>query len=139
MLNRICFIIRITAVKRIMKLSELKSNKTPRVITGANADSNPSTCFAQLYNATEKAVTVLTPPEWKSKGNITAFGFRGNYKILVQVYDTRTDEMYTADIADIHQIYKTRADGSLPDSDNLVMAVVMARYTSVRELILILY
>ena len=129
----------ITAVKRIMKLSELKSNKTPRVITGANADSNPSTCFAQLYNATEKAVTVLTPPEWKSKGNITAFGFRGNYKILVQVYDTRTDEMYTADIADIHQIYKTRADGSLPDSDNLVMAVVMARYTSVRELILILY
>ena len=130
---------KVTAVKRIMKLSELKESKTPRVITGSNADSNPSTCFAQLYNATQSAVTVLTPPEWKSKGNITAFGFRSNYKILVQVYDTRTDEMYTADIADIHQIYKSRADGSLPDSDNLVMAVVMARYTSVRELILILY
>ena len=129
----------ITAIKRIMSMQELKTNKNPRVFAGSDPNSNPATCFATLYNATQQAVTVLTPPEWDSYGEICAFGFRANYNILVQVYDTRTDEMYTADIADIHQIYSSRADGSLPDSENLVMAVIMSRYTSVRELILILY
>ena len=95
--------------------------------------------FVPVYNVSILGVVSINPDEWvASYGKLNTAGFKSGNTLLVIIYDSKTGEISTGDIHDIYQLYSPNADGTLPDEDDMVMAYIYTRYSTLQEIIIVL-
>lgn len=115
------------------------ADKTPRVMEGTSPDQETAVRFVPVYNVSNLGVVSINPDEWvASYGKLNTAGFKSGNTLLVIIYDSKTGEISTGDIHDIYQLYSPNADGTLPDEDDMVMAYIYTRYSTLQEIIIVL-
>ena len=115
-------------------------DKTPRLLYGSTPDAVDTRKLVPLYNVSSVGITTINPPDWEARyGKTISSCYKAGQQLLVAVYDTKNDEIYTGDIRDICQFYSPEENGELPNEDELVMVYVKTRYSSLSQIIVVLY